>query len=116
MAKLIWLGEPDEQGEGPRKNTWNGYTFMRGEAVEIDDKHMIAKAKNNPFYSVDGKVYTPDGAEPKIAGPVVKDATEFSGMKVAELREIAAERGVDVEGMNKAEIVDALLNEPAITA
>lgn len=56
-ASIVWLGEdhlhPD--GNGPKVNVWNGITFRQGEAVEVDQPHMIAKAKNNPFYEVDGK-------------------------------------------------------------
>lgn len=116
MAKIIWLGEPEGDEDGPRKNIWNGITFVRGEEVEIDNSHMIAKARNSPFYSVDGEIYVPDGALPhpnaphkrRVAGPVVRDKTELSEMNVAELRELAADRGIDVEGLNKSEIREKL--------
>lgn len=116
MAKIIWLGEPEGDEDGPRKNTWNGITFVRGEEVEIDNAQMIAKARKNPFYSVDGEVYVPDGAQPhpnapegsQAAGPVIQDKTQLSEMNVAELREVAAQRGIDVEGLSKAEIREIL--------
>jgi hypothetical protein len=64
-ASVTWLGEdhlhPD--GNGPRKNMWNGIEFVKGEAVEIDNPHMIAKAKGNPFYEVDGVKSVEDGDE-----------------------------------------------------
>jgi hypothetical protein len=55
MAKITWLGEDEfyEDGYGPGKNAWNGVTFIKGQAVEIDDAHMIAKAKGNHFYNVE---------------------------------------------------------------
>ncbi|TXH32068.1 MAG: hypothetical protein E6Q98_25785 [Rhodospirillaceae bacterium] len=115
MAKLIWLGEPEGGEDGPRKNTWNGHTFIRGEEVEVTDEHMIAKARKNPFYSVDGEVYVPDGGQPhpNAAGAVVRDKSEYSEYSVGELRQIAAERGIDVEGQKKAEIIETLMNTPA---
>lgn len=109
MAKLVWLGEPEADNEGPRSNVWNGITFPRGEGVEIDNAHMIAKARRNPFYSVDGVAYVPDGVEPHPnGGPVIPDKTDLSELNVAELRALAAERGVDVEGLSKADIREKL--------
>jgi hypothetical protein len=115
-AKIIWLGEPEGDNEGPRQNVWNSITFKRGEEVEIDNPHMIAKAKRNPFYSVDGEVYVPDGAEPhpavgkshKKAGPITHDKTQLSEMTVAELRAEADRRGIDHDGLNKAELREKL--------
>ena len=55
MAKVTWLGEDSlhSEGNGPRSNEWNGFTFVKGEALEISDAEMIAKAKNNPFYKME---------------------------------------------------------------
>lgn len=113
MAKLVWLGEPTLEDEGPNKNVWNNITFKRGEEVEIDDERMIAKARKMPSYSVDGEVYVPDGAQPHPnagAGPIRRDLTELSEMNVAELREEADRRGLDHEGMNKTELRELLAN------
>lgn len=111
-ARIVWLGEPEGDNEGPRSNVWNGITFKRGEEVEIDNPHMIAKAKRNPFYSVDGEAYVPDGAEPhpnaQKAGPVTREKTDLSEMNVAELREEADRRGIDHAGMSKAELREKL--------
>ncbi|MCX7319245.1 MAG: hypothetical protein NT113_07030 [Hyphomicrobiales bacterium] len=128
MAKVAWLGEPTSEDEGPRQNVWNGITFPRCEEVEIDNSHMIAKARRNPSFSVDGEIYVPDGAEPhpnadyvvsggkasmpaKLPGPITRDKTELSEMNVAELRAEAAARGVDVEGLSKTEIREKLSAE-----
>lgn len=56
-ASIVWLGEDHlhEDGNGPSKNVWNGIMFKKGEAVETDNAHMIAKAKANPFFQVDGE-------------------------------------------------------------
>jgi hypothetical protein len=118
MAKIVWLGEPAGEDDGPRRNVWNGITFERGKEVEVDNPHMIAKARKNPFYSVDGEVYVPDGKEPHpnagAAGPVIQEKTELSEMNVGELRELAAQRGVDVEGLKKSEIIEKLAAAPAV--
>lgn len=109
MAKLAWLGEPTSEDDGPNKNIWNGITFPRGVEVEVTDAYMIKKASRSPSFSVDGNVYVPPGgvAHPN-AGPVTKDKTSYSEMKVAELRAIAAEKGVDVDGLSKSEIIEKL--------
>lgn len=118
MAKLVWLGEPEADNEGPRVNHWNGIAFPRGEEVEIDNAHMIAKARRNPHYSVDGEVYVPDGAQPHPnapgqaeAGPIIPPKTDVSEMNVAELREEAARRGLNVEDMSKSEIRALLMSD-----
>jgi hypothetical protein len=95
------------------KIVWNGHTFHRGEEVEVTNETMIAKARKNPFYSVDGETYVPPGGQPhpnavQSAGPVAQPKTELAEMNVAELRALAAERGVDVEGLSKAEIREKL--------
>lgn len=124
MAKLIWLGEPEGDSEGPLRNTWNGYTFKKGEAVEVDNEQMIAKARRNPFYSVDGKVYDPKAPDAdgkptvrkdegkKKAGPVIANEAELNDMNVAELREQAEARGLDHDGLNKTELREKLINTP----
>lgn len=110
MAKLIWLGEPAGDNEGPRNNVWNGITFPRGEEVEVDNPLMIAKARRNPFYSVDGEVYVPDGAQPhpNAAGPITQGKSHLSEMNVAELRAEADRRGIDHDGLTKAELREKL--------
>lgn len=109
MAKIAWLGEPTENEEGPRVNHWNGIAFPRGEEVEVDNEHMIRKAMRHPAYSVDGVVYVPDGADPHPnAGAIVPVKTDLSEMNVAELRALAVGRGIDVEGLSKAEIREKL--------
>ena len=38
----------------------------------------------------------------------VKEAVDYSKMTVAELKEVAAEKNIDVAGLKKAEIIEAL--------
>lgn len=53
-AIVTWLGEDDlHDVEGPQTNEWRGITFVKGQPVEIDNPHLIEKAKSNPFYTVE---------------------------------------------------------------
>jgi hypothetical protein len=114
MAKIAWLGEPTAEDDGPRQNIWNGITFPRGVEVDVTNTHMIAKARRNPSFSVDGEVYVPPGGNAQaghqsgVPGPRIADKTQLSEMTVAELREQAAARNIDVTGMTKAEIREKL--------
>ena len=51
MAKITWKGE----AEGPPSCTWNGIAFPAGRAVEVDDPWMIAKARGNQYFKVEGE-------------------------------------------------------------
>src|SRR5215211_2895540 len=89
MAMITWKGEGDD---GPRSNTWRGITFKEGQAVEIKDRWMIQKAKNNRFYEVTGDEeddpqvsrtpppFTQGMAAPRVENPIepAKPVTEPS--------------------------------------
>lgn len=66
MAKLTWLGPDDyEAGETPpRSCTWNGIEFPRGVAVEVDNPTMIAKARGNRMFKLEGEPATVQWREP----------------------------------------------------
>lgn len=73
MAKLTWLGEdelhrsvtPDGrtvESAGPSFTTAFGVKFPKGEAVDVTDKDIIARAKRNRFFKVEGV----PGRPPKV--------------------------------------------------
>lgn len=80
-AAVTWLGEDhlhvNAEGEPardphgnvsvpPNHTIWRGIKFPKGEPVEVTDKHIIAKAKANHFFDVDGvraEVEAEDDAE-----------------------------------------------------
>lgn len=66
MAKITWLGEKD----GPSHIIWNGIMFPKGQAVEVDDVHIVNKAKGNHFYQVEERrhVEIKEGEEGKEEG------------------------------------------------
>jgi hypothetical protein len=55
MAKLTWLGEDEPGVAGPSFTTaFGGIKFPKGEAVEVTDKDIIARARKNRFFEVSG--------------------------------------------------------------
>lgn len=103
MAKLTWIGEDDlhNGGAGPSFTTaFGGIKFPKGEAVEVSDEAIVAKARNNQYFKVSG-----DDAPAK---PEEAHEDDLDGLKVAELREMAEARGLDHDGMTKAELREAL--------
>lgn len=100
MTKLTWLGEDELHGEGagPSFTTaFGGIKFPKGQAVEVDDELIVAKARNNQFFSVEEGVA--DAAD---------EAGSLDDMKIAELRELAEARGIDHTDMSKADLREAL--------
>lgn len=49
-----------------------------------------------------------DGGEPFTDAAVAAGAPDYSAMKVADLRQVAGERGIDTDGVSKADLVAAL--------
>ena len=49
MVNITWLGDEDLECT---VMTWNGVTFIKGEAIEIDDERIISKAKANRFFQI----------------------------------------------------------------
>lgn len=65
MAKLTWKGEDElhNGGAGPSFCVgYDGIKFPKGEPVEVTDKAIIAKARNNQFFEVSGV----PGRPPKV--------------------------------------------------
>ena len=65
MARITWLGEDElhktvsSQGEiiegaGPDFTVWHGIKFPKGDAVDVTNAQIIAKAKINSFFKVEG--------------------------------------------------------------
>lgn len=69
MAKITWLGEDTSDVSGPSFTTCFGLKFPKGEAVEVTDKDIIARAKKNKFFEVSGV----PGRPPKPVEPDVED-------------------------------------------
>lgn len=51
MAKITWIGEGDSD---PKEIGWGGHTFKKGEAVEVENEAIIAKARGNKHFKVEG--------------------------------------------------------------
>ncbi len=52
MPKITWLGDVDhpESFDVDACCTWGGYVFPLDTPVEVDDPHIIAKARTNRFF------------------------------------------------------------------
>jgi hypothetical protein len=68
MVKITWLGEDSDEAPGPSYNTWNEIRFAKGQAVEVSDPHMIAKARQNQFYKVTEDEEAAHEGEAKVEG------------------------------------------------
>lgn len=55
MANVTYLGD--------EPTTWGGFTFAPNEPVDVKDEWLLAKARGNPFFNVEG------GDEPADAEP-----------------------------------------------
>jgi hypothetical protein len=54
MAQLTWLGEDElhDGAAGPSFTTaFGGIKFPKGEAVEVSDEEIVAKARNNQYFA-----------------------------------------------------------------
>lgn len=99
MTKVTWLGEDELHGggAGPSFTTaFGGIKFPKGEPVDVTDDAIVAKARGNQYFEVEGDEH--DDA----------DGDALDDMKIADLREMADARGIDHEGLSKAELRDAL--------
>lgn len=64
MAKITWLGEDEAGVAGPSFTTCFDKKFPKGEAVEVTDKDIIARARKNPFFEVSGVPGRPPKGKP----------------------------------------------------
>ena len=72
MAKITWHGEGKE---GPKSITWAGKEFKIGEAVEVDDPKMLAKAKGNRFFKTEGEIRAE--IEPALVPPPSQVSAQY---------------------------------------
>jgi hypothetical protein len=59
MAQLKWLGEDElhDGVAGPSFTTaFGGIKFPKGEAVEVQDEEIVAKARKNQYFAVSDNV------------------------------------------------------------
>lgn len=74
MARITWIGEDSLhnynnahgdliEGAGPSFTRWQNIKFPKGEAVEVTDPAIVAKAKVNRFFKVEGTPGRPKKVE-----------------------------------------------------
>lgn len=93
MAKVTWLGEDELHGDGagPSFTRAFGMKFPKGEAVEVTDGDIVARASKNLFFRVERE-----------------EEDELAGLTIAELRDLATAKGIDSAGMSKPQLREAL--------
>ena len=50
MAKITWLG--GEENGNVATNQWGRYLFVINQPLEVNDPHIVAKARGNRFFKV----------------------------------------------------------------
>lgn len=55
MAKVLFVGDPNNRGDGPEQITINGYTIGREEPTDVDDEAALKKFRANSHFTVDGE-------------------------------------------------------------
>lgn len=98
MAKITWLGEDGDDVAGPSFTTCFDRKFRKGEAVDVTDPDMIARAKKNQFFDVQGADDEGD----------TRGGDELDDMNIGPLREVAETEGVDHAGLSKPQLRDAI--------
>jgi len=76
MAKVTWVGEGDSD---PKEIGWGGYTFKKGEAVEVENEAILEKARGNKHFKVAGSKTgdASDDGKDSLSAPV-PDAVKAS--------------------------------------
>jgi ribosomal protein L11 len=75
----------------------DGIKYGLGDVVEMQEKQAQSLVK--------------DGILEETKKQPEKELTEISKMSVDELREIAEEKGLDIKGLKKAELIKAILGK-----
>jgi hypothetical protein len=86
MMKVRFLQDYQGQHTGP-------HFYLAGQVADVDDSAAARLIADNRAVAVGGPV----GNEP-----------DYAAMTVAELRDIAGERGISTSGLRKAQIVEML--------
>lgn len=48
--KFRYIGDPKRQGDGPQSVSFRGYTFPKGQPVEVDDAKAIEQLTGNSHF------------------------------------------------------------------
>lgn len=83
---VTWLGE----GVGsPPSTQWRGIVFALGEAVEVSDPALIAKAAGNRFFLVKEEHANVPVKEVPVIEPLLEEPDEDEDLPLPPLRSIA---------------------------
>ena len=83
MAKVTWNGEDG----GSDSTSMKGYTFKKGEAVDVDDKDLVKKLQGNQYFTVTGA--DDSSAKPDVAKPPSQQSAQHPVEKPGEPKNLA---------------------------
>lgn len=100
MATFVFSGDPKAPGTDPAECGMVGMVFPLNKPVEVSDEGKAEKLRRHShFTEVTGKAPAID---------TTSDDDGLDDMKIADLRELAEQRGIDHTDMSKAELREAL--------
>ena len=82
--------------------------FATGDEIEMDEGTAGNLMKDGVLELIEGEVSSEETSKEEVSK---EEAPDYSKMKVKELRTLAEAKGIDIEDLNKAEIIEALEEE-----
>lgn len=97
MATFVFSGDPRAPGCDPATCEIFGMVFPHGKPVEVKDDATAEKLRRHSHFT-----------EGKAAAKTEQPSDDIDHMNIADLRELAEQRGIDHADMSKAELREAL--------
>lgn len=98
---FTYIGDPKDDGSGPREITMFGYEFTKGEAARVNDKDAVRKLRGHDHFVEDGKE-TPNFTK---NGP----ADELPSLSLEDMKSVATAEGLEFpEDTTKPKLMKAL--------
>lgn len=94
MTAFIFSGDPKAKGKDPSECEIAGIKFPLGQAVPVKDEATADRLRRHSHFTE--------------ADESASDDDGLDDLSVAQMRALAAERNIDVEGLKKAEILAKL--------
>lgn len=103
MASFVFTGDPRAPGQDPKTCEMHGFRFeLNGDPVEVEDEAKAEKLRRHSHF-------TEAGFGDKVRAAVgMKRPDELDGMNIAGLRELADRRGIQHDGLSKADLREKL--------
>lgn len=97
---VTYIGDPENENDGPKMLESWGFSFPKGEPVEVPES-LAARLDKSAHFMV-GEAIADD------QGPATEQPKSLDDMSIAELRAMADERGIGHAGVGKADLREML--------